>query len=183
MHGIDVERDRGRDGKAGARHDRHGGQAGQRGVPRRGGVVVERDVVDLVPLVGTHDHEVVPVRQVGDELQLRHHDMEPPEAVGQPSHDLDALLEGRLFCRRLGEWTSGDHEIDPIEAVVLAGRLGHGEVSDRRWVERAWERPAPHNDTSTGSGTTSAWLHHNAIVAPAQAVAATAIEALNPPVS
>ncbi len=123
------------------------------------------------------------MREVGNELQLRHHDVEPPEAVGQPPHDLDALLERRLLRGRLGEWASGNHEIDPIEAVVLAGRLGDGEVSDRRRVERAGERAAPHTDTSTGSGITSAWLHHNAFVAPAQAVAATAIEALKPPVS
>lgn len=98
-------------------------------------VVVPDRVVDLLPLVGSHDEYVESGRNIDEQLLLCHHHLEPLNLLGRRLQHGDAMFEPWVLDVLLGQRTATHHEGDAVNTSLLSYCLGDGEMGRGRWVE------------------------------------------------
>jgi hypothetical protein len=119
----------------------HLGQGGHCGVAFGFGVVVELHVVDLVPLVGTHDQYVVPAGDIDEQAGFGHDEVEPVVLVGDVLQGLDAVHKLGDFELGFGQWNPRHAQVDSVELALCERGLRYREMRQRERVEGAWVDP------------------------------------------
>ncbi len=91
--------------------------------------------MDLPPLVGPDDQQVVAGGDVDQQPGRRHGDVQPFESGREPFQNRNSVLEPGVFDRFLGQGPAADGEVEAVEGVLLHGPPGDGQMGDGRRVE------------------------------------------------
>ena len=134
--GRQVELQLRRNGQRGSGCDHDVRETGERGISV-GGVVVPAELLDLMPLVGTHDDHVVAVGDVDEELGGGDGDVEPVVVGDHRFEHRHPVLEARTLDLVLAEDPSAVGQHDAVEPALRSRCSGDGQVGRRRRVERS----------------------------------------------
>ena len=105
-------------------------------------VVVVGHVVHLHPFVGSHDHDVEALGNIGDELVFGAGDHEPVRRCGVGFKSRNSFVETWSGRIRFVERCHADDQMDFAEVVTLTGQTGDFEVCNGQRIERARKRSA-----------------------------------------
>jgi hypothetical protein len=116
-------------------------------------VFVPPQLLDLMPLIGTHYEDFEAFGDVSKQLAVGHRHAKPLQMGHGVVKYVQSMLQPRVLDFLFREGTSGHHEYNAVEGSLLRSCLSHGKVSNRRWVERTGINTASCHGRSGISGS------------------------------